>query len=131
MFIALCCHAYGNVQLMNDVYLRMNSNYEATYSEMTRIIDRVEQLPEWQEGNRTLYFDFGEEGGYLNNKNYQAYRCVDDYIDMGWMTIIGAGVHPFWGDHNTRYFAKCYLGLEFESPTDAQIEAIKKRIFNS
>ena len=125
LFFALIANLYGNIQIDNDAYQRMNSAYETAYSEMTRIIYRVELLPEWQDGCRTLYFDFGENGGYLINDNYQAMRVADDYIDMGWMGVFGTGVYNFWGNNNASKFVKCYLGLEFDAPSEEQIEAIK------
>lgn len=123
--VSFVFHIYGNIQIINDSYQRMNSEYETAYSEMTRIIDRVEQLPEWQEGNRVLYFDFKK--GYLINKNYQSFvEPYESYIDMKWMGIFGTGVYNFWKNENISNYVKCYFGLEFESPTNEQIEQIKK-----
>ena len=124
-FVMLILHLYSNIQIINDAYQRMNSAYETAFSEMTRIIDRVEQTDEWQNGGRLLYFDYSEEGGYLINENYQAMTLRDNYIDMGWMGVFGTGVYNFWGNKNTSNFAKCYLGVEFETPTEEQIDAIK------
>lgn len=127
VFIALFLQIYANAQIDNDAYLRMNSIYESAYGEMCRVIDRVEQLPEWQNGNRCLYFDYGEDGGgYLINENYQAFRCADSYIDMGWLSVFGSEVHYFWSHNNTSKFAMCYFGLVFDSPTDEQIKNIKE-----
>ena len=126
--ICLCMliiHLYGNIQLINDAYQRMNSAYETAFSEMTRIIDRVEQTDEWQSGSRLLYFDYSEGMGYLINENYQAMTLRDNYIDMGWMGVFGTGVYNFWDNRNTSNFAKCYLGIEFETPTEEQINNIK------
>lgn len=125
--VAFCLHIYGNVQIINDAYQRMNSSYETAYSVLCRVIDRVEQLPEWQDGNHTLYFDYGEDGGgYLFNDNYHAFVAMDEkYIDMGWMGVFGTGVYPFWLDYNTGNFVKCYFGLEYDVPTEEQIAEIK------
>lgn len=125
-FIMLTLHLYGNIQLINDAYQRMNSAYETAYSEMTRIMYTVEQTDEWQAGCRSLYFDYGENEGYLINENYQAMTIRDDYIDMGWMGVFGTGVYPFWCDENTANFAKCYLGVVFDTPTNEEIEKIKE-----
>ena len=125
-FIMLILHLYGNIQLINDAYQRMNSAYETAFSEMTRIIDRVEQTDEWQNGGRMLYFDYSDNGGYLINDNYQAMTLRDNYIDMGWMGIFGTGVYDFWGNKNTSNFVKCYLGVEFDTPEDDIIEKIKE-----
>lgn len=125
MFLMLLVHLYYNVQITNDAYMRMNSQYEAAYSEMTRIIDRVEQLPEWQAGNRKLYFDFKDGGGYLINDNYQSFTRMDDYIDMGWLGIMGTGVYRFWGNNNVSKYVVAYFGLEFETPTEEEVEEIK------
>ncbi len=124
-FVMLILHLYGNVQIINDAYQRMNSAYETAYSEMIRIMDRVEQTDEWQNGTRLLYFDYSCGMGYLINDNYQAMTLRDNYIDMGWMGILGTGVYNFWDNNNTSNFAKCYLGAEFETPTDEQINNIK------
>ena len=124
-FVMLILHLYGNVQIINDAYQRMNSAYETAYSEMIRIMDRVEQTDEWQNGTRLLYFDYSCGMGYLINDNYQAMTLRDNYIDMGWMGIFGTGVYNFWDNNNTSNFAKCYLGIEFETPTDEQINNIK------
>ncbi len=124
-FIMLILHLYGNIQIINDAYQRMNSAYETAYSEMTRIMYRVEQTDEWQNGGRLLYFDYSEGGGYLINENYQAMTLRDNYIDMGWMGIFGTGVYDFWDNKNTSNFAKCYLGVEFDTPTDEHISNIK------
>ncbi len=126
MFMALVIILYGNIQINNDAYQRMNSAYETAYSEMTRIMYRVELLPEWQEGCRTIYFDFGDEYGYLINDNYQAMRVADDRIDMGWMGVFGTGIYEFWHDENAAKFVKCYLGVDFESPEKEQIQRIKE-----
>ena len=125
-FIMLLLHLYGNIQIINDAYQRMNSAYETAYSEMTRIMYTVEQTDEWQAGCRLLYFDYGENEGYLINENYQAMTLRDDYIDMGWMGIFGTGVYPFWCNENTANFVKCYLGVVFDAPKEEQIEIIKK-----
>ncbi len=124
-FVMLILHLYGNIQIINDAYQRMNSAYETAFSEMTRIIDRVEQTDEWQNGGRLLYFDYSEDGGYLINENYQAMTLRDNYIDMGWMGVFGTGIYNFWGNNNTSNFAKCYLGVEFDTPTEEQIDEIK------
>lgn len=125
-FFALIIHLYGNFQIINDAYQRMNSAYETAFSEMTRIIDRVEQTKEWQNGERLLYFDFEGDKGYLINENYQAMTLRDNYIDMGWMGIMGTGVYKFWNNKNTSNFAKCYLGIEFDTPSDDIIKKIKE-----
>ena len=125
-FMMLLLHLYGNIQIINDAYQRMNSAYETAFSEMTRIIDRVEQTDEWQNGGRLLYFDYGKDGGYLINDNYQAMTVCDNYIDMGWMGVFGTGVYNFWGNTNTSKFAKCYLGIEFDTPNESQIKDIKE-----
>ncbi len=124
-FGMLIIHLYGNIQLINDAYQRMNSAYETAYSEMIRIMDRVEQTDEWQNGGRQLYFDYEIGWGYLINENYQAMTLRDNYIDMGWMGIFGTGVYNFWDNNNTSKFAKCYLGVEFDTPTEEQINNIK------
>ena len=124
-FMMLLLHLYGNFQIINDAYQRMNSAYETAYSEMTRIMDRVEQTDEWQKGERVLYFDYKNGMGYLINENYQAMTLRDNYIDMGWMGVFGTGVYKFWRNKNTSNFVKCYLGVQFDSPTDEQIEEIK------
>ncbi len=123
-FVMLILHLYGNIQIINDAYQRMNSAYETAYSEMIRIMDRVEQTDEWQNDNRVLYFDYSEGMGYLINENYQAMTIRDNYIDMGWMGVFGTGVYNFWRNTNTSNFVKCYLGVEFETPTEEQINNI-------
>ncbi len=124
-FVMLVLHLYGNFQIINDAYQRMNSAYETAFSEMTRIMDRVEHTEEWQNGGRRLYFDYSEGYGYLINDNYQAMTLRDDYIDMGWMGVFGTGVYNFWGNKNTSNFVKCYLGVEFDTPSEKQIDNIK------
>lgn len=126
VFLMLIVHLYYNIQITNDSYMRMNSMYETAYSEMTRIIDRVEQLPEWQEGNRKLYFDFKDRGGYLINENYQAFTQMDDYIDMGWLGVMGTGVYRFWSNNNVSKYVLAYFGLDFEIPTEEEIAEIMK-----
>lgn len=123
--IAFILHIYGNMQIVNDAYQRLNSEYETAYGELCRIIDRVEQLPEWQDGNRTLYFDY--QKGYLINDNYQAFvQPYNSMIDMGWMGVFGTGVYSFWNNSNTSNLVKCYLGINFENPNDEQIEKIRE-----
>lgn len=124
--LALYVHIFYNMQITNDAYMRMNSSYETAFAEMNRIIDRVEQLPEWQEGNRKLYFDLGDDIGYLINENYQAFTYYDNYIDMGWLGVMGTGVYKFWHNDNVSNYVKIYFGLEFETPTEEEIQAMKK-----
>lgn len=128
--IAFILHIYGNVQIVNDAYQRMNSIYESAYGEMCRIIARIELLPEWQDRNRIVYFDYDEyPGTYLINENYHSFASMyEPYIDMGWLGVFGSQVHNFWGNENTSKFVKCYFGLEFNSPTEQQIEIIKASV---
>lgn len=125
-FAALLVNIYANMQITNDAYMRMNTIYETTYSEMTRILDRVEQLPEWQDGNRKLYFDYADGGGYLNNENYQSFRWMDNYIDMGWCGVMGTGVYRFYSSNNTAKYVEAYFGIQFETPTEEEIFKMKQ-----
>lgn len=124
-FFGLVVNIYTNMQITNDAYMRMYTIYETAYSEMTRIIDRVEQLPEWQEGKRKIYFDYAENGGYLINENYQSFVWMDNYIDMGWCGVMGTGVYRFYGNNNTAKFVEAYFGIKFETPSEEEIMRLK------
>lgn len=124
-FIVLAINIYTNMQITNDAYMRMYTIYETAYSEMTRILDRVEQLPEWQQGTRKLYFDFAEDSGYLINENYQSFTWMDNYIDMGWCGVMGTGVYRFYNSENTAKFVEAYFGIKFETPAASEIEKLK------
>ena len=125
VFLMLIVHLYGNIQIINDAYQRTRSISETVHSEMTRIIDRVEQTEEWQNGCRLLYFDYEDGEGCLNNSNYQAMKVRDDFIDTGWMPMIGTVVTAWWKNPSTSNYVRFYCGLVFETPTEEQIEKIK------
>lgn len=123
--VMLILHIICNLQIINDNYVRIVTFHDETYALMNRVVDRVEQLPEWDEGCRKLYFDYGEGGCITNEENYWAFKAYDDYVDLGWLQVQDHQLNYYWDNYNTSIFCRVFTGLIFETPKDAEIEKIK------
>ncbi|MEA5049116.1 MAG: glucosyltransferase domain-containing protein [Eubacteriales bacterium] len=113
-----CCYSWALYS--NQVYFTLQRKFDACYSLSTRIVDRVEQLPEYTSDTPILIVGDFSEGNYP--------LAVPEAID-GLPYSVGIGessefyyMKGYWGTvHN---FIAAYLGVHWNMPDSETVQKI-------
>lgn len=116
--MAACCYSWALYS--NQVYFTLQRKFDACYSLSTRIVDRVEQLPEYTADTPVLIV------GDFSTGNYPL--AVPEAID-GLPYSVGTGessefyyMKGYWGTvHN---FIAAYLGVHWNMPDSETVQKI-------
>lgn len=95
--------AYHGFLTTNIAYLHLDLKYEITYATQLRILDRIEQHPDYTRQTPVLFL------GYFPTENQSMYPPDTKEAVQGLVGINGNLVHHF---HNYKGFYRNYLGVE-------------------
>lgn len=103
----------------NICYLNLHLKYEITYATQLRILDRIEQHPDYTRETPVLFL------GYFPNEaqSLQPYYTRDFTKNM--VGVNGNLVHHY---HNYKGFYQNYLGVNLTFATDEQAAAVKEKV---
>lgn len=119
VIISTCITAISGSVICNEAYYRMDAMTTATESLMTRIVQRIEQQPEWK-ADMPIYFVNPKQ---LFNDNYQ----VEIYELEGLKNLPGTEIKPWY---NEKALVK-YINVYLHFPVHAADDEVKKKLEES
>lgn len=116
---AVLTAAVSGTVICNEAYHRMDAMTTATGSMMTRIVARMEQLPEWN-SEMPVYFVNPKQ---LFNDNYQ----VDIPKYEALKNLPGTEIKPWYNEKALINYMKVYLNFPVAAAGDEEKENVRKQ----
>ncbi|SMB80889.1 Glucosyl transferase GtrII [Desulfonispora thiosulfatigenes DSM 11270] len=119
ILIVSCVISYNFYLTSNISYLNLHLKYEITYATELRILDRIEQHPEYTKDTPILFV------GAFPNNNHSIYPQATNNFVSGLVGINGNLVHH---DLNYEGFYSNYLGVQVNLATEDQRDSVLNKL---
>ncbi len=118
--LSMIASCYSWALYNNQTYFALQHKYEASYALAVRVVDRVEQLPEYTNDTPVLVI-----GGFSNG----SYETAVAEAQIGTAYSVGIGDYnefSYMNGSNGRFkmFVKEFLGIDWIAPDDSVLETI-------